>query len=106
MHRISSYVARGREFESETIESLMSRLLELLQGPLSPDGRPGLEMINDIEAELDPRHVQRPFAVGQKEIEKIRLATLAFAEKLDDGSRLTKEAELVERNRSARKTIS
>jgi hypothetical protein len=78
MHRISSYMARGR----------------------------GFEMINDIEAELDLRHVQRPFAVGQKEIEKIRLATLAFGEKLDDGSRLAKEAELVERYRSARKTMS
>jgi hypothetical protein len=107
MHRITSYVHRGRRFQGETIDSLMSQFLELLRNwAHDPLGRPGLRTINDIEAELDLRHVKRPYAVGQQDIEKIRLATLAFAQTLADETRVEKRGRLVERYRSARQNIS
>jgi hypothetical protein len=107
MHRISSYVDRGRRFNGETLDSLMSQLLELLRKwALDPLGRPELRTINDIEAELDLRNVKRPYSVGQEEIEKIRLATLAFAKTLNAETRLKKRARLVKRYRAGRQRIA
>jgi hypothetical protein len=77
----SGYDEASRKFENETIDSLMSLLFGIAARVAALSlGRLELQAIIDIEAEFDLRDVKTPFKVGQKELEKIWMATPSFVE--------------------------